>query len=359
MGESNRLIKKYELDQKPGFRHFGYGFNNDKGQYGYEMWVTVPEDFVVPEPFVRKEFPGGLFAALPANLSVIGERWDQLQDWIVENEDLESDYCPGKMRYCLEECLDYVTFYAKETPDARRQLDLLSPVRRISTDGAQKGNSSERLLPDSEDIMLELLPRRVALPDMTLAGCHFEQKAGVLPWKKHVPWYKLAQAIYKTGSDFKSRMIAGNNTFTLLIGQSAGEDWTGGIGSSCAQSSAQSSSSSQSSAQAHPSCPFYLDSQKGTVVEVLTAVEISRPFESYPAELIEKVLPAREYLVFAAWIDPEIVTRKKLPSQKLYSAAAEYVTKHNCKVAADFCLEREYRADGQNVDRIELYVPLI
>jgi hypothetical protein len=41
-------------------------------------------------------------------------------------------------------------------------------VRRISTDGAPKGNSSERLLPDSEDIMLELLPRRVALPDMTL-----------------------------------------------------------------------------------------------------------------------------------------------------------------------------------------------
>jgi hypothetical protein len=98
------LIKKYELDQKPGFRHFGYGFNNNKGQYGYEMWVTVPEDFVVPEPFVRKEFPGGLFAALPANLSVIGERWDQLQDWIVENEDLESDYCHEKMRQTNSGC---------------------------------------------------------------------------------------------------------------------------------------------------------------------------------------------------------------------------------------------------------------
>lgn len=48
-------------------------------------------------------------------------------------------------------------------------------------------------------------------------------------------------------------------------------------------------------------------------MEVFAAVEISRPFESYPAELIEKVLPAREYLVFAAWIDPEIVTRKKCP----------------------------------------------
>jgi hypothetical protein len=105
--------------------------------------------------------------------------------------------------------------------------------------------------------------------------------------------------------------------------------------------------------------PFYLAGKEGTVAEVFAAVEISRPFESYPEELLEQVLLARDYLVFAAWIDPEIVTRKKLPSNKLYSAAAEYVAEHNCKVAANFCLEREYRADGQNVDRIELYVPLI
>lgn len=122
------LIRKYDLDQKPGFRHFGFGFNDNKGEYGYEMWVTVSDDFKVPEPFIRKEFPGGLFAALPANLSVIGERWDLLQDWILGSEDFKADYCPEKMRYCLEECPDYVTFNAKETPDARRQLDLLSPV---------------------------------------------------------------------------------------------------------------------------------------------------------------------------------------------------------------------------------------
>ncbi|HBE07217.1 MAG TPA: hypothetical protein DCY85_12120, partial [Firmicutes bacterium] len=125
------LIKQYDLDQESGFRHFGFGFNDDKGKYGYEMWVTVPEDFEVPEPFIRKEFPGGLFAALPANLSVIGEHWDLLQDWIADSEDFEADSSPGKMHYCLEECLDYMTFHAKETPDAKRQLDLLLPVRRI------------------------------------------------------------------------------------------------------------------------------------------------------------------------------------------------------------------------------------
>lgn len=351
-GKVGGLIKKYALDQESGFRYFGFGFSDDKGKYGYEMWVMVPEDLKVPEPFIRKEFPGGLFAALPANLSVIGERWDLLQDWIVNSEDFEVDSCPEKMRYCLEECLDYVTFHAKETPDARRQLDLLSPVRRISSGETMNGDCSGKPSSGKAEVMLELEPRRVALPDVTLAGCCFEQKAGALPWKKHVPWYRLAQAIYRTGPDFKARMIMGNYTFTLLCGHYGREEWTD-------RRTQSSSSRVQPSAQAQPARPFYLAGKEGTVAEVFVAVEISRPFESYPEELLEQVLPARDYLVFAAWIDPEIVTRKKLPSNKLYSAAAEYVAEHNCKVAANFCLEREYRADGQNVDRIELYVPLI
>ncbi|MFA5522928.1 MAG: hypothetical protein WDA24_01090 [Tissierellales bacterium] len=69
------LVVEHSLDQKPGFRHFRFGFNNSQGEYGYEMLVVVPEDFKVPGPFTRKEFNCGLFAALPTYLTIIGERW--------------------------------------------------------------------------------------------------------------------------------------------------------------------------------------------------------------------------------------------------------------------------------------------
>lgn len=314
------LIKEYSMDEKPCFRHFGFGFNNSRGEYGYEMWVVVPEDFKVPKPFERKDFHGGLFAALPTYLPMIGERCDQLQEWVTENEDFELDFHPGKTRYYLEECLDYNAFNSKEIEETKRQLDLLLPIKRITKeDIISKSSISE--------IVLELEPKKVVLHDINLAGCFFEQKEKTFPWKKHVPWYKLAQCIYKTGKDFQQRMEASNNTFTLLYGET------------------------------RFSLPFYLDSKEGFVSKVFGGVEINQSFESYPEGLVEQVLQEREYLVFSVWISPEIVTRKKLPNQKLYKAAAEYILKHKNEVDFTYCLEIEYRKDGGNVDRIELYIP--
>ncbi len=70
-------------------------------------------------------------------------------------------------------------------------------------------------------------------------------------------------------------------------------------------------------------------------------------------------MPARNYLLFSMWICPERVTTKKLPLQKLYKAAAEYIQENNIEVDIEYCLEREYRKDGRNTDRIELYIPLV
>ncbi len=316
------LIKEYSLDEKPGFRHLGFGFNNSRGEYGYEMWVVVPEDFEVTKPFERKEFHGGLFAALPTYLPMIGERWDQLQEWVRDNEDFESDFQPEKMRYYLEECLDYNFFNSKEIEETKRQLDLLLPIKRMTKEDITSSSGIS-------DIVLELEPQKVVLHDINLAGCFIDQKEKTLPWKKHVPWYKLAQCIYRTGKDFQQRMNAGNNTFTLIYGDTQSP------------------------------LPFYLDLKGGFVSKVFAAVEIKQSFESYPEELVEQVLPEREYLVFSVWISPEIVTRKKLPSQKLYKAAVDYVSKFKCKVDFNYCLEREYRKDGGNVDKIELYIPIV
>jgi hypothetical protein len=45
--------------------------------------------------------------------------------------------------------------------------------------------------------------------------------------------------------------------------------------------------------------------------------------------------------------------------QKLYKAAAEYIQENKIEVDIEYCLEREYRKDGRNTDRIELYIPLV
>lgn len=316
-----RLIVEHSLDQKPGFRHFGFGFNSSNGEYGYEMLVVIPEDFRVPEPFIRKEFNGGLFAALPTYLTIIGERWDQLNEWLRENEGYELDWHPEILRDYLEECIDYKTFSSKETEDSKKQLDLLLPIKKLSKVDGEKYSSNP-------EIFLELEPKKVLLPDITLGGCLFELKDKTHPWKKGVPWYKLAQAIYKTGKDFGSRMIAGNNTFTLVFGETL-----------------------------HP-FPFYAVGKKSFATRVFAAVELAKSFESYPEGLEERVLPSRNYLLFSTWICPERVTTTKLPLQKLYYAAAEYIHENNIEVNIEYCLEREYRKDGRNTDRIELYIPL-
>lgn len=128
----NKLIIENSLHERYGFRHFG--FNNPDPQegnpvYGYEMWVVVPKDFVVPEPFHRKEFAGGLFASVPTQMTIIGERWGQLWDWVMNNQKYEVDWNPDIDRRYFEECIDYISFNSDETNENDKQLDLLAPIK--------------------------------------------------------------------------------------------------------------------------------------------------------------------------------------------------------------------------------------
>jgi DNA-binding transcriptional MerR regulator len=129
---ANKLILENSLHEKYGFRHFG--FNNPEPRdgnpiYGYEMWFVVPEDFVISEPFYKREFPGGLFAAIPTQMALIGERWQQLGDWVSNNEKYELDWNPAADRRCLEECIDYLQFTSNERGFDDKQLDLLLPIK--------------------------------------------------------------------------------------------------------------------------------------------------------------------------------------------------------------------------------------
>ncbi|WP_066498525.1 MerR family transcriptional regulator [Abyssisolibacter fermentans] len=130
----NKVIAQYSLDKKPGFRHFG--FNNPSPSesstvYGYEIWFVVPEDFEIPSPLWRKEFDGGLFAAIPTKMSIIGERWEQLYNWTNNNSKYASDWNPEKDRRCFEECIDFNTFMSSDIDFNEKQLDLLTPIKKI------------------------------------------------------------------------------------------------------------------------------------------------------------------------------------------------------------------------------------
>jgi DNA gyrase inhibitor GyrI len=82
-----------------------FGFNNPNPtpgspNYGYEQWMTIPEDFQVEEGDVRvAEFTGGLYGVAHCDLSNITEVWQKLAAW---RED--SPYKPA-YHACVEECL--------------------------------------------------------------------------------------------------------------------------------------------------------------------------------------------------------------------------------------------------------------
>ena len=123
----NAFILQHELHRKAGFRHFG--FNNPSPTegnpvYGYEIWVTIPEEMEVPAPFEKRNFSGGLYASIPTTLNEIGERWMQLYHWTKNSKEYDVDFS----FQWLEECVDYESFLTAD--DSAKQLDLLEPIKK-------------------------------------------------------------------------------------------------------------------------------------------------------------------------------------------------------------------------------------
>lgn len=129
------FIKKVRLPElKPDFRV--YGFNNpspedEKQQYGYEFWVTIPEDFSVPKPLIRREFAGGLYAAHCIKMGDFqewGTFFEQMQNSIEYDIDWRE---PEGMGGSLEEHLNAFSYY-NGTEESYVQLDLLIPIKKKS-----------------------------------------------------------------------------------------------------------------------------------------------------------------------------------------------------------------------------------
>ncbi|MBN1284051.1 MAG: GyrI-like domain-containing protein [Anaerolineae bacterium] len=84
------------------YRLFGYDSCLPDPDHTYTVWLTVGPDVEPEGDFEIKEFPGGLFAALPiTGIPAIGPGWRQVAEWSRRNGHRCNEALP-----CLEEALD-------------------------------------------------------------------------------------------------------------------------------------------------------------------------------------------------------------------------------------------------------------
>mgnify|MGYP003604959622 CR=1 FL=1 len=132
------FIKKKNLFKiKPDARVFGFNHPNpspENTHYGYEFWVTIPENMEVEYPLSKKKFDGGLYAVHTINIGDFHE-WKWLMEWVQNNPDYIEDYrdetgeCMGGL---LEEALNFVYRLSADTNKEKteHQLDLYFPIKR-------------------------------------------------------------------------------------------------------------------------------------------------------------------------------------------------------------------------------------
>ena len=129
----------YEI--KPDARFFGFNHPNpgvrDDGLYGYEQWVTIPDDedieLPLPPTLTKKHFSGGLYAALTIKFPEF-HRWNDLVRWVNESDRFDANYSElgdEIMGGCLEEHLNWVYSAHMGWPEngIDGQLDLLLPIK--------------------------------------------------------------------------------------------------------------------------------------------------------------------------------------------------------------------------------------
>lgn len=129
------VIRNNLYEIKPDARVFGFNSpcpTPDKPVYGYEYWVTIPNDMKVEKPYVKKYFKGGLYAAHMITLGNFNE-WQWLSDWVKGNGKYLGDTVDDdnkEMGGLLEEAINYVYFTGNNKKDGDdNQLDLLYPIK--------------------------------------------------------------------------------------------------------------------------------------------------------------------------------------------------------------------------------------
>jgi DNA-binding transcriptional MerR regulator/DNA gyrase inhibitor GyrI len=115
-----KWVEEKELDKLTTTRFFG--FNNPcptEGSpvYGYEVWVTIPENIEVSGEIRIKQFDGGDYAVICSHLHNITERWHRLYKWVED-----SGYTMAEHQW-LEETISPI-----KASSEKMQLDLYCPI---------------------------------------------------------------------------------------------------------------------------------------------------------------------------------------------------------------------------------------
>jgi DNA-binding transcriptional MerR regulator/DNA gyrase inhibitor GyrI len=117
---------------KPDARIFGFNNPSPVGEetYGYEFWVTIPDDFAIAPGLVKKSFAGGLYAVHCIRMGDFHE-WQLLAGWVQNSTEYAYDARePLGMCGSLEEHLNAYSLFSGEAKAAAfAQLDLLAPIR--------------------------------------------------------------------------------------------------------------------------------------------------------------------------------------------------------------------------------------
>lgn len=102
--DSLEKIKDFILKNKllNSYYHFGFTISDNdinRGIFGYERWICIPNDFAVQEPFQKKFFTGGTYAT---KIIRIGEydKWANLLNEVSNSHyeiDITSSIYEGRM----------------------------------------------------------------------------------------------------------------------------------------------------------------------------------------------------------------------------------------------------------------------
>ncbi len=129
--EKSKLREIYPAARCFGFNHPNPGIR-ENGLYGYEFWITIPDDMDVPAPLEKKHFGGGIYAAYMILMDeIVGIGWTRMWDeWLTGHEHFEGDFNPSQevMNGLLEEHLNI--FEWREKDNYLQQVDLLMPIKK-------------------------------------------------------------------------------------------------------------------------------------------------------------------------------------------------------------------------------------
>jgi len=129
----DKFVKEHNLaEAKPDLRVYGFNNPNPEGneEYGYEFWVTIPEDMDVPAPIEKKIFAGGMYAAYTIKMGDF-HLWQHFYEWVMDSNEYEFDARePLSMGGTMEEHLNAYGYYTSDKQDnGFKQLDLLIPIK--------------------------------------------------------------------------------------------------------------------------------------------------------------------------------------------------------------------------------------